>query len=62
MIEENIEKYIKYIGMNIKDVEFDKNVTCRVIRPTTIFTCDFIYKRLNFHCDKNDKIVKITRG
>ena len=62
MIEENIEKYAKYIGMNIKDVEFDKDVQYRIIRPLTLQTCDFIFERFNFHCNENDKIVKITIG
>lgn len=59
---ENIEKYAKYIGMNIKDVEFDKNTIYRVIKSETTFTCDFDYERFNFHCDEDDKIVKITIG
>ena len=60
MIEGNNEKYEKFIGMNIKDVIFDKDVVYRVIRPLTLQTCDFIFERFNFHCDENDKIVKIT--
>ena len=65
MIETYIKKYSEYLGSDVKSIEnvlISENIIYRIIKPNHLYTCDFVFERINVHCDENDKILKFSIG